>query len=128
MSFEREMKKFAAKTKQRMNDVVAGTCMRLTYSIVVQTPVDTGIARGNWQSSINNVDVKIINTPDPSGNSSIQKGYLTAKKSVGEIFYLVNNLPYIRPLEYGHSTQAPHGMVGISVRQFRKFIREELEK
>lgn len=30
---------------------------------------------------------------------------------LGDTAYLVNNLPYAVPLEYGHSSQAPAGMV-----------------
>jgi hypothetical protein len=39
----------------------------------------------------------------------------TAKGASGKVFFLTNNLSYIRPLEYGHSKQATVGMVRITV-------------
>ena len=32
------------------------------------------------------------------------------------MFYLTNKLPYAQALEYGHSAQAPNGMVRVSAR------------
>ena len=32
------------------------------------------------------------------------------------MFYLTNKLPYAQALEYGHSQQAPSGMVRVSAR------------
>jgi len=83
--------------------------------IVLKTPVDTGRARGNWQTTINipAVGEKWDNTNIAAGATII--GTL---KSFGTIF-ISNNLVYILPLEHGHSKQAPHGMVAVTIEELR---------
>jgi hypothetical protein len=46
---------------------------------------------------------------------------------VGTI-WLMNNLPYAQPLEYGHSSQAPAGMVRISVIEVQMFISKAISE
>jgi hypothetical protein len=86
--------------------------------IVLKTPVDTGRARGNWQTTINNpaVGEKQSNTPIMDGSTVI--GSL---KSFGTIF-IANNLVYILPLEHGHSQQAPNGMVAVTIEELRSMF------
>jgi hypothetical protein len=38
----------------------------------------------------------------------------------------VNNLPYAVPLEYGHSKQAPGGMVRITLARFQQIVDEAI--
>ena len=76
--------------------------LQLHRKIVLGTPVDTGRARANWQISESAPELGVIlgrdlaPIPKLSGDTTI---------------YITNSLPYIVPLEYGHSKQAPHGMV-----------------
>ncbi|MEB6589621.1 hypothetical protein MXM82_10810 [Pseudomonas asiatica] len=42
--------------------------------------------------------------------------------SAGEVAFIVNNLPYAIPLEYGHSSQAPAGMVRVTVADFQNIV------
>ena len=42
--------------------------------------------------------------------------------TAGQVAFIVNNLPYAIPLEYGHSTQAPNGMVRITVERFQQIV------
>ena len=41
---------------------------------------------------------------------------------LGDTAYLVNNLPYAVPLEYGHSSQAPAGMVRVTIAEFQQIV------
>lgn len=76
-----------------------------------------GRARGNWQCSIGAPIVTEIDRIDPSGSRATAEVKKTVK--AGEVNYLSNNVPYISRLEYkGHSTQAPNGMVRISLQRF----------
>lgn len=76
-----------------------------------------GRARGNWQCSIGAPITTEIKRIDPNGSAASAEVEKTVK--MGEINYLSNNVPYIRRLEYeGHSTQAPNGMVRISMQRF----------
>lgn len=63
--------------------------------------------------------------------------------AAGNVFYLTNNLSYIRVLEYGlypqgayktfrtkggYSIQAPQGMVRITAREFNRVVKEQVNK
>lgn len=88
-------------------------------SLVLMTPVDTGRARGNWIVTIGASTARYTDSSlDQSGSSAISAGFqtvLSAKANPFTIIYLQNNLPYIEALESGSSTQAPNGMVTVTI-------------
>lgn len=86
-----------------------------------------GRFRGNWQFSIDTPADGTLDQVDPSGGVTLAKlrlqvGQLTA----GQTAYIVNNLPYAVPLEYGHSKQAPGGMVRITLARFQQIVDEAI--
>ena len=86
-----------------------------------------GRFRGNWQFSIDTPADGELDTIDPSGNATVAA--LRAQVSgltIGQTAYIVNNLPYAIPLEYGHSKQAPHGMVRVTLANFQRIVDEAI--
>lgn len=86
-----------------------------------------GRFRGNWMFSIGSPDNTTTDDVDPSGRNTsarIVNGALEFK--AGETAYITNSLPYAIPLEYGHSTQAPGGMVRITVARFQQIVLEAI--
>jgi hypothetical protein len=86
-----------------------------------------GRFRGNWQFSIDVPAQGELDTFDRSGNATIaalkaQVAGLTA----GQTAYIVNNLPYGIPLEFGHSRQAPLGMVRVTLAKFQEIVNEAI--
>lgn len=76
-----------------------------------------GRARGNWQCSLDAPIVNEIDRIDPEGTAATADVERTVQ--AGKVIYLSNNVPYIRRLEYErHSSQAPNGMVRISIRNY----------
>lgn len=73
------------------------------------TPVDTGRARASWIMS----EGAPATAVPPPGEYSIPGGPVpvSGKQSV----FIVSNLDYIKPLEYGHSQQAPQGFVRLAI-------------
>ena len=65
--------------------------------IQIRTPVDTGVARKGWKRTE-------------------ADGYI----------YWTNGVDYIRALEYGHSKQAPRGMVRITLAELPAKARAAL--
>jgi hypothetical protein len=64
---------------------------------------------------------------DPSGRKStarIVDGAIEFK--AGDTAYITNSLPYAIPLEFGHSQQAPGGMVRITVARFQQIVLEAI--
>ena len=86
-----------------------------------------GRFRGNWQFSIGTPAEGTIDQVDPAGGVTLAKLKLQVESlTAGQTAYIVNNLPYAIPLEYGHSTQAPGGMVRITLARFQLIVDEAL--
>lgn len=85
-----------------------------------------GHFRRNWQFGIDSPPRGAIDGVDPSGMDALAAVRLGAKSlKIGQTAYLVNNTPYAIPLEYGHSKQAPQGMVRLTVTVFDRIVLEE---
>jgi hypothetical protein len=86
-------------------------------SIVLKTPVDTGRARGNWQAGTVANEVQ-LDIEDPSGGGAIDSGNAGLRQAKAfQPLIIWNNVEYINFLEEGSSTQAPQGMVALTVRE-----------
>ena len=86
-----------------------------------------GRFRGNWMFSIGAPDSTTTEEVDPSGAKStarIVAGAIEFK--AGDTCYITNSLGYAIPLEFGHSTQAPGGMVRITVARFQQIVLEAI--
>ena len=86
-----------------------------------------GRFRANWHLSIGVVENVTFDEVDPSGTETIAA--LVAAISdftAGQMVYLINNLPYAIPLEFGHSKQAPSGMVRVTVARFQQIVQEAI--
>lgn len=110
--------KIAAKTPERMlvrHQKMLG--LEGLRRVVLRTPVDTGRARGNWQLTIGEpADSIIEEIRDPSTVITAGAQELRALEAFTVIF-ITNNVPYIIALEGGHSTQAPRGMIGLTLQE-----------
>jgi len=83
-----------------------------------------GRFRGNWGVSIGAPLSTVSAEIDPDGGATIARGQAVIESyPQGDypVLYLQNNLPYSLVLETGHSTQAPSGMVGITVANVESF-------
>lgn len=86
-----------------------------------------GRFRGNWNFSIGYPDNSFRIQPDPTGEATMARlvnGAIEFK--AGQTAFIVNNLPYAIPLEFGHSTQAPGGMVRVTVARFQQIVLEAI--
>jgi hypothetical protein len=86
-----------------------------------------GRFRGNWMFRIGSPDNTTTDEVDPSGRKStarIVDGAIGFK--AGDTAYITNSLPYAIPLEFGHSQQAPGGMVRITVARFQQIVLEAI--
>tara|TARA_R110002167_G_scaffold45515_4_gene136734 strand:+ start:530 stop:988 length:459 start_codon:yes stop_codon:yes gene_type:complete len=125
------VKKWAEKKKLDIDKVARAFVIQISASIILKTPVGNpdlwkspapsgyvgGRARNNWFPSISAISSETTKNKAKSGKASINKTKAASKAlEAGDTFYLTNNLPYIRRLEYeGWSTQAAAGMVRESI-------------
>ena len=94
--------KAVRKMVQKKNDDFRGAVMATFSNIVIETPVDTGRVRGNWQFSIASPIEGIISFPVDATN--IPPPDVTSEIPIevfGKKMFLVNNLPYAGVLEFG---------------------------
>jgi len=116
--FVLSLAKFGVVTRAQAKTIFQKITIDLDTAVVLGTPVDEGRARGNWFPSLNSpsnaVDEKSL---DKSGSGAIAAATSMAMSAdLGDTVWLTNNLPYILPLENGHSQmQAPEGMVDINL-------------
>ena len=145
MRFSLDIKKFAEKVEQNINDVRRGVALDIFSNIVMRTPVGDpkywkseykpkgyigGTLRGNWQISINVVNSTRLTAPDKSGNRTIAEGSRHINAATGDnTIWIFNNMPYAVRVENGWSTrQAPAGMVKVTLTEFQRAIDEQIRQ
>lgn len=89
-----------------------------------------GRFRGNWQVSFDVPTTDETGRIDKTGDLTKAAGnYTLSLFKVGmKSIYFCNNVPYAYPLEMGHSTQAPGGMVRITAAEFQRFFEEAVRE
>lgn len=126
MSFSKDIAKFRKKTMKRANDFKRGVGIELFSSVILDTPVDTGRARGNWQTTLNTPAAG--ETEQSAGDAVSVANKPGNFGELNDVNYLTNNLPYIEALEYGSSKQAPAGMARKNVARIREILDRQLRK
>lgn len=115
-SFSIALDKFRVKSEKQAVLACQKIAMEAFKRVILRSPVDTGRFRANWGCS--------IGSPYSGTNESFDKdGGATAAKAMQVVngwnprtnISLVNNVNYSIALEYGHSKQAPSGMVRVVV-------------
>jgi hypothetical protein len=122
-SFARDLATLIEKAKDKQDLVIRKVSLDLYRSLVLKSPVDTGRFRGNWQVGIGAIDTATGSAVDPTGEAAIARADSALQNvKVGGVIYLTNSLPYAIPLEYGHSKQAPGGMVRTTVVEYGQYL------
>ena len=99
----------------------------LVASVISDTPVDTGMARRNWQAAKDSIPTSIIEyagSPSAVGASAISAAQAKAFGEDG-VFYFVNNVHYISYLELGSSSQAANGMARSNAERIINNLRNQ---
>lgn len=143
--FTLNIQRFVDKANGNLDLVVRKVSLDLFKRVIQKSPVDTGRFKGNWQVAIGSIPAGTLELSTDishtdkgnerkrgSGARSSAAGTASINRATaavlnlraGEIIYLVNNLDYARALEYGHSKQAPAGMVRISVAEYSAIVNK----
>lgn len=142
-------------TKQNLEKTVTASIFELTQRVVKRSPVDTGRFRANWLPSARMPRKQIIYDEIKDFNQVANRALPEIIKAVrsGQSFFLVNNLPYAKVIEYGlypnpvklgtknpktkvyeirstggFSKQAPSGVVRITVREYQLILKRKILK
>ncbi|MBL0871869.1 hypothetical protein HLB02_00535 [Serratia nevei] len=100
---------------------------RVSDSMEIKAPAGYtgGRFRGNWQVGLDAAPQGETGQVDKSGGKTLATGTLVIERfRVGmQAVYFTNNVPYAYPLEFGHSSQAPGGMVRITAADFQRHFQ-----
>lgn len=99
----------AKRASDDMDAVYRRAVIQLFYAVVLPSPVDTGRFRANWNVSFNAPDLSTSDSTDAS--RAVREVEKVKTLPANGVLYLTNSLEYAITLEYGHSGQAPQGMV-----------------
>ena len=150
-SFSDDIKKFNEKTEKKLNKVFRGTALSLFSKVILRTPVGNpstwenpglwrslgfvgesyvgGRLRGNWSAQINTPSAGDSDRVDDKGGATVSAASdVVSKIKLGDSVFLTNNLPYAEVIEEGRSTQAPFGMVKITVAEFKYIAFQQARK
>ncbi len=135
--FTATLQKFVDDTKVSHDKVVREVAFDLRDNIIVGgpfspgTPVDTGFARASWWMDVNGAGEAPNLTPGaavPPGGPVEQIGLSIAGLKAGDVFGLNNGAEYIEALEFGHSGQAPEGMVRVAVAAGQEILDQAVKR
>ena len=126
MSFSLDLKKFADKAGVNVDTVIKSVAEDILTSVVFLSPVDKGTFATNWNVSINS---RNTSTTESTAQDAVARGLPTILSFTSGSINITNALPYAARLENGYSQkQAPQGMVGITVVEWKTHIKKAIRE
>lgn len=136
-TFALQIAAWVEKTKDDLDKVTRYALQSIDGRLVQRSPVGDasywihkppkgymgGRFRGNWQMSIGSPAAGVLDVIDKDGRATqaAHAGVVGAAKA-GQVFYLMNNLPYANRIEKGWSRQAPVGLVALTVVEWNNIV------
>ena len=117
MSFAKSMS-IKNELQADVNKVARMATFFIDQRLVLQTPVDTGEARGSWKVSVNKPITSDTETQDKTGSLTLSQSRAiieSSQKITYPTFYIRSNKPYIERLNNGYSAQAPANFADKSI-------------
>jgi hypothetical protein len=151
IKFRGDLMKFALIKDAAVATVAKVLTIKLHQLITMETPVDTGRARASWNVALNEPNLEVPpdipvedkrarerarrngETPGPhpmfeqAATQTPSEPDVIKEIDGTQKIFITSNLPYIKPLEDGHSGQAPHGMVAINVAAMETTVMAAIE-
>lgn len=110
------------KGKGRLRKKSAKT-LRKEFANVAGGVYTGGRFKNNWQVGIGVINANTSREPATDGNAALAAHDTVIKGwKPGMTIWLTNSMPYAGKLEYGHSKQAPGGMVRLAVQNYAQAV------
>ena len=110
---------WAKKTNKTLDQMTRGIQIKLFNSVIMDTRVDLGRMRGNWQTNIGASTDSQIERLDISGAKAMAE--VTATVKSGDVTYFTNNVPYVEVYEQ------KDGMVAKNMARIESILRGPLK-
>jgi hypothetical protein len=129
-------------------DATRKTAFDVLEKLIDKTPRDTGRAVASWRVSVgpepdlsNNAPDEAVTNPVNAGSETdtsdgVDVDFAVDMASINEtlnsmhvpdLIWITNSLPYIIPLEQGHSDQAPAGFLQLTAEEIKRDLVSLLE-
>lgn len=113
VDFKHSVDAFVKKTGGNLDKLLRRFSTETFAKIQERTPYKTGFARASWYVALNDENAQAV-----AGKNTLATAKATLSTAkFGDSVLIANNAKYIRRLEYGHSKQAPNGMVRVTLAQ-----------
>ncbi|HEY6643664.1 hypothetical protein [Povalibacter sp.] len=112
------------KVRSRANRRLSRSQLAKEYPFKAGQGYVGGRLRGSWTVTAGTPSTTEPGRIDPDGSETIAAAAAAlASFTAGPSIYITSNVPYANRIEYtGHSSQAPAGMVRVSITEFQQFV------
>jgi len=111
---------WAKKTNTTLDEAARGITISLFSAVIMDTRVDTGRLRGNWEASIGSPITIATDITDEAGTGTVSA--MQRKVRSGEVNIMTNNLPYA---EYWEQQD---GMIAKNMARIVRNVKAEVRK
>lgn len=132
--FRADLRGLKAMTRAKLLRVLQEIAFDIGENIIVGgkyapgTPVDTSFARNQWRVVMLRSGGGSAAAPPGPPNNAQDINLAIAGMTALEPIIFVNNTEYIGPLEYGHSGQAPEGMVRLTLSAAQAIVDDAVRR
>ena len=127
-----DLDRFKVHTLQQLDLVARKVALEVFKGVIMDTPVKSGRARGNWQCTIGapasgdteRADQIAVGSPGGAAFAEVVNIGQSWKAISGVSILLTNNLPYIGRLNAGSSKQTPARFVERNVMRVGGIVQE----
>jgi len=132
MRFSRQIRKLMKVVPEKEVDLIKALGVKVIQGVVPRTPVRTGRARAGWWRAATAFAFKapemVISAMTGGDRTGVAEGMEMGEYSdnfIGPNKYIeiINAVWYIVLLEFGRSSQAPDGMLRVTMREIRADIQ-----
>jgi hypothetical protein len=128
-SFALDISKFVNKSHSNVDKVTRKIVFDVIRSVIKKSPVDTGRFKGNWQYGTGEMPTGTLDIYDADGRGTlVHLMGQVPQQAAGKVHYIVNNLPYSIRLENGYSSQAPFGIIGLTISEYPGVVRQAAQE
>lgn len=131
--FNTNIDKYVRDVEGVLDDVVKMFIDDVADELIDRSPVDTGLFRGNWQVTGNQPARNSVPIRDKDGAETKARAHESVRVLLNNgaalrSIHISNMLIYANSLEYGHSNQAPLGVVGITAARLGIIMAGAIQK
>lgn len=138
MDFAKRIATFVKTTKESEQKIIGEVFRLISTQIISRTPIGDhtlwkgkpsagyrpGTLVNSWHAGIGTPSGLSMREPNVTGATAMSEVQATSNNAAGNIAYLLNPAPYAIPIEYGHSTQAPNGMVRLAIQNYSAIVKK----